>query len=96
MKKLLPIIGLVALLAIPVCYAQFKMFPKKNSDPNKKRYVQPALPYGPKDQQPWYKSRSFETTDFQESSEFELRREETEKMRRLTTSKLYAEEIDSN
>lgn len=75
-------VGLAAIalmLLLPLLlYCQYGHF-KRTS-----QYAQPNLPYGPKDQEPWYQSRRFEGTDFQEEqSPFELQRQETESLRQL-------------
>lgn len=67
-----------ALLLPLFLYCQYGHFKRKT------QYAQPNLPYGPKDQEPWYQSRRFEGTDFQEEqSLFELQRQETESLRQL-------------
>ena len=52
-----------------------------------------CLPYGPKNQEPWYKSRGFEETDFQEQSAFELQRQETEKLRQAVQVQTLVDEV---
>ena len=69
------IFGLLLPLLLYCQYGHFK---------HTSQYAQPNLPYGPKDQEPWYQSRRFEGTDFQEEqSLFELQRQETESLRQL-------------
>lgn len=79
MKKLI-IWGFV-LLAYTSLWGQINMFSPVNKDPNKRPSSRPALPYGPKERESWYKSRAFEETDFPTPSEFELQRQETENLR---------------
>jgi hypothetical protein len=95
MKKVLSIAGSLALFGMCTCWAQGRM-PSKSSETAKNRSAKPALPYGPKDQNPWYKSRAFETTDFQEQSDFEMRRQETEELRQVVQAKqLYGDQAES-
>jgi hypothetical protein len=74
----LAVIALWLLLLPLLLYCQYGHF-KRTS-----QYAQPNLPYGPKDQEPWYQSRKFEETDFQEEqTPFELQRQETESLRHV-------------
>lgn len=79
MKKLI-VLGFV-LFACMGLWGRISMFSPGGKDPNKRSSAQPALPYGPKERESWYKSRAFEETDFPAPSEFELQRQETENLR---------------
>lgn len=87
MNKLCIVCALFLCLLPVTTFGQAKMFHRASDDKNKSRYAQPALPYGPKNQEPWYKERVFQKSDFQEQSDFELCRQETENLRQTSQSK---------
>lgn len=62
----------------------------------RKQYSKPALPYGPKDQKPWYKGRGFESSDFQEQSMFEYQRQETKALRQNFTVQVEESALSPN
>lgn len=81
MKKIIYKAVFLCLLGATSLYCQTKKPSRDRNDIYKSKSAQPALPYGPKNQQPWNKSRAFEETDFQHESAFELQRQETEQLR---------------
>jgi len=87
---------LLLILAESTIYCQTNTFPQSKRNPNKNRYAKPALPYGPKNQEPWYKGRGFEEGDFQEQSAFESQRLETENLRQAVQPKAPEDETRSS
>ena len=71
----------LCLLGVSSLYSQTQKPSRDRSDIYKSKSARPDLPYGPKNQQPWNKSRAFEETDFQQETAFELQRQETEQLR---------------
>ena len=92
MNKFLIIVG----FAIAIVLGDINMFSQSMVNNNKNRYAKPALPYGPKNQEPWYKPRGFEESDFQEQSYFEFQRQETENLRQVVQPRAPEDELHSN